>query len=397
MREIYAEAAKHNVITIGGMDPNVGFGGYLTGGGHSPISGKYGLAVDQVLEMEVVTPSGEIVTANECQNSDLFWAMRGGGGSTFGVLLTATVKTVPMPNITRFILNYNATQEEADNNNNDNFYRATAYFHTQLKALSQVPYMGYYYVLPLSEAGAAASSSNLTPRSLAPRSSTSKSGPMLFVWTGWGIDVSVEDTYKAFAPTVAKLDSTEGVNSVFVAFPGGDFYSYWASSISDGGVGVNAQLTSRLWDEAALSDEELLYQTLHKLDDQMLQGLAVSGPGVRSIAPDFSSVTPAWRKSYAHMIVPKSYPMRDPAAKAATEKTLTYDIGKTLRDQGGSGCYLNEADVNEPDYEHAFWGSNYKRLAKIKRKLDPKGVFWCKACVGGKEWKEAADGTVCRA
>ena len=77
MRDIYAEAARNNVTIVGGNDPNVGIGGYLTGGGHSSISPKYGLASDRAVEMEMVTPSGEIITANECKNSDLFWAMRG--------------------------------------------------------------------------------------------------------------------------------------------------------------------------------------------------------------------------------------------------------------------------------------------------------------------------------
>lgn len=52
-------------------------GGYLTGGGHGLLGPRYGMAADQVLEFEVVTPKGEIVTANECQNQDLFWALRG--------------------------------------------------------------------------------------------------------------------------------------------------------------------------------------------------------------------------------------------------------------------------------------------------------------------------------
>lgn len=77
MRDIYAKAAQHDRILVGGMDPNVGIGGYITGGGHSPISGQYGLAADQVLQMEMVTPDGELVIANEATNTDLFWAMRG--------------------------------------------------------------------------------------------------------------------------------------------------------------------------------------------------------------------------------------------------------------------------------------------------------------------------------
>ena len=75
--EVYKEVAKHNMTVVGGADPNVGLGGWLTGGGHSPISSKYGLGVDNVLEMEIVTPKGDVVVANGCENSDLFWAMRG--------------------------------------------------------------------------------------------------------------------------------------------------------------------------------------------------------------------------------------------------------------------------------------------------------------------------------
>ena len=67
----------------------MGLGGYLTGGGHSPLSAMFGLAVDQVLEMEVVLASGDIVTANEAQHSDLFWAMR-------GVSLTNSPECVPL-------------------------------------------------------------------------------------------------------------------------------------------------------------------------------------------------------------------------------------------------------------------------------------------------------------
>lgn len=80
-RNIYPVVAAAGRLVVGGGDPDVGVGGYTTGGGHSPISAKYGLAADNVLEMELVTPMGDIVTANANQHSDLFWAMRGVSGS----------------------------------------------------------------------------------------------------------------------------------------------------------------------------------------------------------------------------------------------------------------------------------------------------------------------------
>ncbi len=95
MLEINAQAALRNLTIVSGGAGTVGIGGYLTGGGHAALSSTYGLAADQVLEISMVTPSGDILTANECQNSDLFWAMRGGGGSTFGVITSVTFKAYP--------------------------------------------------------------------------------------------------------------------------------------------------------------------------------------------------------------------------------------------------------------------------------------------------------------
>jgi hypothetical protein len=77
MGDINLAASLKNLTVMSAGCSTVGIGGYLTGGGHSALSSTYGLAADQVLEMEIVTPGGDILTINECQNQDLFWAMRG--------------------------------------------------------------------------------------------------------------------------------------------------------------------------------------------------------------------------------------------------------------------------------------------------------------------------------
>jgi FAD/FMN-containing dehydrogenase len=75
--EIQQQAAAHSSTIVGGADPSVGIGGFPTGGGHSPLGSLYGMGVDNVLEMSLVTPTGDVVTARSCQNPDLFWASRG--------------------------------------------------------------------------------------------------------------------------------------------------------------------------------------------------------------------------------------------------------------------------------------------------------------------------------
>jgi FAD/FMN-containing dehydrogenase len=86
MWDLYNALDPLNQTVVGGGGKTVSLGGYVTGAGHSLLSPRYGLAADRVLEMEVVTPKGDIVTANECQNQDLFWAMRGVSRTTTYIL-----------------------------------------------------------------------------------------------------------------------------------------------------------------------------------------------------------------------------------------------------------------------------------------------------------------------
>ncbi len=77
MGELYTEMAKQKLTVMGGADPNVGVGGWTTGGGHGPLTSVYGMGADQVLEMEVVTADGEYRVVNEKAFPNLFWAIRG--------------------------------------------------------------------------------------------------------------------------------------------------------------------------------------------------------------------------------------------------------------------------------------------------------------------------------
>ncbi|TVY80870.1 FAD-linked oxidoreductase ZEB1 [Lachnellula suecica] len=81
-RDLYQAAEDHSLLLVGGEGVDVGiFGGYIQGGGHSPMSLVYGTAADQVLEMSTVTADGNFVTASSTNNTDLFWALRGGGAT----------------------------------------------------------------------------------------------------------------------------------------------------------------------------------------------------------------------------------------------------------------------------------------------------------------------------
>ena len=91
-----------------------------------------------------------------------------------------------------------------------------------------------------------------------------------------------------------------------------------------------------------------------------------------------------------------SYPFKSSPIQVTEAQQLKDQLTKALRDQAPDmGCYVNEADIDEPDYQQAFWGDHYDRLLTIKKQVDPKGVFWCSVCVGGEDWQEI-DGQVCK-
>ena len=77
MADVYQFAAANNLTVVGGAEPHVGIGGWISYGGHGPVSAYYGLGADQVLEMEIVTADGMLRTVNETSEADLFWALRG--------------------------------------------------------------------------------------------------------------------------------------------------------------------------------------------------------------------------------------------------------------------------------------------------------------------------------
>jgi len=83
--EFDRETQAFGLATTQGVVPTVGMSGLTLGGGWGQLHGKYGLAIDNVISADVVTANGDLVTANESENQDLFWSIRGGSGN-FGVV-----------------------------------------------------------------------------------------------------------------------------------------------------------------------------------------------------------------------------------------------------------------------------------------------------------------------
>lgn len=141
--EAYAAAHEIGYSVTGGECPTVGLaGGYTQGGGHSALASKYGLAADQALEWEVVTGTGEFVRASpRNENADLYWALSGGGGGTYGVVWSLTAKAhVDVP-ISGANLTFSSEGVAAET-----YYAAVTAWHENLPRLVDAGAMTVYYV-----------------------------------------------------------------------------------------------------------------------------------------------------------------------------------------------------------------------------------------------------------
>ena len=94
-KDFDAATQAHGLATTGGLISSTGLGGFALGGGIGHLVRKYGMTCDNVLAVEMVTADGSVVRASADENSELFWALRGGGGN-FGVVTTFEMALHPV-------------------------------------------------------------------------------------------------------------------------------------------------------------------------------------------------------------------------------------------------------------------------------------------------------------
>ncbi|KAM0283509.1 hypothetical protein ACHAQH_002460 [Verticillium albo-atrum] len=381
--DAYLAAAKHNHTIVGGGGRSVGLGGYITGGGHSILSAKHGLAADQVLQVEVVTPDGDIMTVNECQHSNLFWAIRGGGGSTFGVLTSITIKAYPSPKIVSLTIMLGTAAG------------APFLWDIVTLALSHLPtwgdagLSGYFF------------SSARTPSPLPIPGGPKEVGGLIGVTMLQ--NQKPDEMLKLFGALNETLQQRwPGMVFFYAQEQHFDSFIDWYDVYYDQGTAGNSTyLVSRLVPRDVLEgDQDALKDALETAGGPTggLSAFLVAGKGVANAKPrgGGNAVHPAWRKAYLHIIGSKGFPPLNATAEKEAIETLTANFEPLRKLTPGGGSYINEALKYEPHFQQAFWGEHYGRLVRIKKKIDPRDVFWCQPCVGNEGWEELDDGRLCR-
>ncbi|KAF7114935.1 hypothetical protein CNMCM5793_000705 [Aspergillus hiratsukae] len=378
LQEMYAALGKQNRTVVGGSAHTVGpTGGYIQGGGHSLLGPWKGMASDNALEFSVVTAAGDLVTANAYQNSDLFWALRGGGGGTFGVVTQVTVRT--FEEIPFVITRMNITTAGGD----PAFWTAVADFHAALPAVTDARGGGYYFMLP-----------NLPW----------EQNQTLSVLTFMLFHANTSNTTEVgqiYEPLLKKLNATAGVYPEYTSFAMRSFHEAIQLILPGDSdqTGSISLIFSGLFSRNLLTSSDgpaRLASTMSKFlytPGQAVVGNVVGGGAVAENAGKVdSALNPAWRETIVHVVYGRSWCSNATLAEQqAIIKNITDVELPLLQGVEGAhkmGAYVNEAFAWEPNFQESFWGRNYRRLYRIKQRWDPAGLFVARRMVGSEDWDD---------
>ncbi|KAI2602610.1 FAD-binding domain-containing protein [Hypoxylon sp. NC1633] len=383
-------APRNITVLSAGCATVGGVGGWMASGGHTFLTSKYGLGADQVLSLGVVTANGRYITADPFTNSDLFYAIRGGGGATWGVVTSAIVKAYPPINVTssslRLMLSPSSntpTPQPGVVSDAETFWQGVgAYYRFAATALDAGGY-GFSYIYPMAN------------------------GTYMFTTSTSFPEFSAAEVFAFMQPLYTDLNLL-GIN---IANPTALFPSlYGAPSRGIGPAPGNTRYRSRLLPRENWEDDALWNQTMGAIraateagfdDGFYFHGTLASPTAAAAGWPgNEAAVNPAWRRNRMHAMLMDQVP----AQSAGRDAMMRTHMDRLRAVSPSAGSYMNEGDPGEPDWQQAFFGANYPRLLGIKQARDPWGVFWAPTTVGSEAWAvravdgyaESQNGRLCR-
>ena len=368
VQSAYAFADANKGIVVGGNCPTVGIAGGLSqGGGHSPLATKFGLASDQVLEWDVLLASGNVVTASPSRYADLYWALCGGGGGTYGVVLSMTVKLHSPMRFSAAKLTF-ATPSTQDGG--DRFWGAVKTFAQSLPKMIDSGLQVTFTLVP----GA------------------------LVISPATGAGVSKATTDRLFDATLKKLNGT-GIPYQYSSQEFPTFLeSYKTMNLPSANVS-DSILGGRLLPRSSVEgDIDNFIATLKSISESnyVFAGLALD---VRQTPADKVAANPYWRQTLINGVIGTYYNYSDYESNLEAQQQMTNTIIPKLDalTRGQSAACVNEANFMEPNWKQVFYGKNYQRLDRIKRSYDPKDTFYALGAVGSDRWVLGSGGRLCRA
>ena len=329
-KELNRAAAVHGLATTGGVVSSTGIAGLTLGGGEGWLMGKYGLTVDNLLAVEVVTADGQVIMASAEHHPDLFWALRGGGGN-FGVATCFEYQAHPVATVYGGMVAHPVSRAREALG----FYRDL----TQAAPDELTVYMSLF---------------------ANPDAPDETMVAMVACYCGDAANAEADlKPLRQFGPPAADLIQS-------MSYP-------VINTLSDGGYPKGA---FNYWKSAFLSDlsdaaMEIMVDAMRRCPSPM-SGLGIV-PYLGAVARVESAGTAFAHRApgYSLLIVSQWTDPRDTEPNVAWARETFDALGPAMAGRS----YVNNLTAEDGRKVHEVWGANYTRLVTVKQRYDPGNVF----------------------
>jgi FAD/FMN-containing dehydrogenase len=376
----------------GGGCTTVGVAGLVQGGGFGSLSKAFGLAAAWLLEAEIVTGDGLVRTVNAAQDADLFWALKGGGGGTWGVVTRLTMRTHELPETVGEVrLQVTAKSDAAFHRLLDRF--VTLYADRLMNANwgeQATARPGNQFVVAMMFQGISSEDARVAWQPLAdfvaahPDDYVSDKPlsiaaiPMRHLWDG--------EFLKARVPESIEWDERPDV-------PPGRWW--WAGNTGEVGAFWHGYESAWLPATLLASDQskrlvDAWFEASRHWSTTFHFNKGLAGAPAQAIAASQkTAMNPQVLSAFALAIIamdgPPVYPsLPAPDLAEARQHLSRIRLAMTAlrRVAPNAGSYLSECDYDLPDWQVACWGEHYPRLETIKARYDPGRLFFVHHGIG---------------
>ncbi len=327
LKELHSQVYAKGKLIPAGSCGGVGIAGLTLGGGYGFFSRKYGLTCDSLVDATVVKADGQVVEA--ATDADLLWALKGGGNGNFGVITSLKFKPLPMPKI----------------------FRTVTIKHT----ISDGPAFGEMLQLwmILTE--------QLPPEGFGAFVQNGKTLTLLFTNYGDGDMSEITDRLAEGARSV-KSSTSEGKSfpEALQRFYGRPDPLYFKNA-SCGYYNYFSDIASAA---TAIFNEIITHPGLI---------FQVNTLGGAIDSPEFKTASCYPHRPFPFLSELQGY-YDSPAGEAKILEGFRA-VQQLVRGRGVTAQYRNYPDVEFPDWQHAYYGSNYEKLRKLKAQYDPQNRF----------------------
>jgi FAD/FMN-containing dehydrogenase len=352
LAQVYDTVGTAGRAIASGSCATVGVTGLTLGGGVGVLVRSFGLACDQLTEIQLVTADGAVHTANPTSDDELFWASRGGGGGILGVVTSLTFATQPAPTVTEWIYRFPFAAAAAVIANWQNWVPAS-----DPRNWSTLKLLGGLAKHP--------------------------SGPNLSVsgtWTGPPAELGAQ-----LAPLLADLPAALSHGSVTRSYHDSmmDYAGCLGLPIAECTTGPGGKLVR----ESSSGTSSIGYTALDSGGIADLIAQVQAAQPVVGIREGGISMDALGGKVASLAADATAFPHR--SALCTVQYTGTFDDGRdpapidayvrgfraAMTPHWGDHAYVNYADGSLSDPDTAYYGDNLPKLRAIKKKYDPTGFF----------------------